>query len=125
MKDKIRVIKEYREITKVGLKEALDAINAYEDGDTSNKDKIELAIKNVESGISKAESPSTVTRKAIRNRLYNIRNMVDELISDCEGYFDGVDKESLDNIVDDALTIRDRFISRLEEEMYKEAKEAK
>ncbi len=117
MENKIYVIKELREITNTGLKEAIEMVNKYEDGALEDKSLVEQAINRVNRNLSSAKilKPIDATRKAIRDRLTSIENVVKDLISNCDDDFDNVDTDSLDGILNDALTIKDRLVSRLED----------
>ncbi len=117
MENKIYVIKELREITNTGLKEAIEMVNKYEDGALEDKSLVEKAINHVKqcSFSGKILKPIESVRKAIRDRLTSIENVVKDLISNCDDDFDNVDTDSLDRILNDALTIKDRLVSRLED----------
>ena len=67
---------------------------------------------------------SDTQRRYIRKRLDSIRSMVSGLLEDCDDDCETLDKNELDAIIDQALTIRDRNISRLEEALAEEENES-
>ena len=117
--DKILAIKEVRNLTGFGLKESKDIVEHWQA--TGEKTPIQTLI---ESKLKEVLPRSEQYHRQIRDRVKGLQWLVSGLAELCEGDFGEEDlsdiREQTGKIADDALLIRDRMITSLEECLYKE-----
>ncbi len=119
MTDKIALIRQVRELTGLGLRESKEFVEEHLTDGVLNDDNevIRVALQKIET----REPESVRTRKSIINRLQGSKNLIN--FYDWEE-IDTADipniQESIDKVIDDLLTIKDRLLSQLEEALARE-----
>jgi hypothetical protein len=119
MGNTIQLIKAYRDKTGVDLRVAVDAVHAYKNGNTTNK----TLIEQLEKSLPPPPPAGQNERMYIRNKVENIDALIKELKDITVDEF-GIDeisniKEMADKVADEALFIKDRLCSRLEDSLEK------
>ncbi len=124
--DKIQLIKEVRDKTGCGLREAKETVEECLNGE-GTPDMIELIAKAVERAKNRPPR-SEEARMQIRNNVKGIKLLVAELEEYCEGDFDesvlsGI-RVVTECIADHALIIKGKLSYKLEETLYTERQDS-
>ncbi len=113
--DKIAMIKEVRKQTEFGLKESKAIVDGWVNSNGGRKELKELVEGAVKNRVPRSEE----MRQTIRRRVKSIQNLVECLASDCEGDFSyeemPIIRGALEQIADEALTIKNRTTYHLED----------
>ena len=117
MSNTIQLIKAYRDKTNCDLRVAVDAVHAYQNGDTTNK----VLFTKLEQSLPPPAPAGQKERMYIRNKVEDIDALIQELKDITVDKF-GIDeisniKEITGKIADEALFIKDRLCSRLEDSL--------
>ena len=112
--DKILQIKEVRNLTGLGLKESKDLVETWLNGEMPEQAELmAMVAEKVKNRIPRSEE----YRIFIRNKVASIKNLIDYI--EWEEDFTGEDmpgiREAMENIVEAALTIKERLTYKLEE----------
>ncbi len=119
--DKILLIKEVRNLTGCGLKEAKETVEEYQTGNLPEREElIRIVAEKVKNRVPRSED----IRKRIRDHVRSIKYMNEEVEEMCEGDFGEEDiseiRLCMEEIADNALDIKDQWTFRLEEAIYDE-----
>lgn len=115
MENKINVIKEVREKANCGLKEAKEAVEAFERGEITNMNHvIQRAIKSAQNRPPRHEE----IRSQINNRIKGMINLLEMIDTEFDERDIAEIKDTMNTIADDAFSIRDRMLPRYEDAVY-------
>lgn len=111
----LRLIREVRNQTGLGLKESKDIVDGWANGTTEGKGLKEL----VEQAVKDRGPRSEEARQAIRNKIKRLQSLIDNLDDTCEDDFGSEEltgiRDALGQIAEEALTIKERTTYLLEE----------
>ena len=120
--DKILMIREVRDFTGCGLREAKEAVEEVQAGGGTLQLK-EMVARATAKAANRPPRREEI-KGTIRYRVRGLKNLVQELEETCKGDFGESDlpeiRGTLETLVNDALIVKDRLIPRLEDALFKE-----
>lgn len=117
--DKILMIKQVKDLTGCGLREAKDTVEGFLNGTMPEKEELmKIVAEKMKNRVPRSEE----IRKRIRNHIKSINNLLEYL--ELSGDFDEEDlpelRETMEKVAYAALEIKDTWTYRLEDALFTE-----